>query len=103
MFRTLLLILFLCGLIVLSVVLEYRADAAAYECEQLRAICVPVKPPDCVIPDCQVMRPLLRVSCERAWREHLMKTRVRSPQPMCFVFREDKNLIHTAIRDLIEM
>lgn len=93
MFRTFLLILFLCGLTVLSVVLEYRASAAGSECGfPPRAICVPdVKPPDCVIPDCEVLRPLLRVSCERAWREPLMKTRVRSPQRFpCFVFEDDK-------------
>ena len=89
MFRTLLLILFLCVLTAFSVVLEYRARAATYTCSP-RGTCVRVKPPDCVIPDCQVMRPLLRVSCERAWREHLMKTGVRSPQLPCFVFEDDK-------------
>ena len=62
MFRKILLILFLCGLTLFSVVLEYRASAAFSVCEQPRSICVSVKPPMCELPDCEVMRPLLRRS-----------------------------------------
>lgn len=86
MLRILFLILFLCGLTIVSVSLEYRASAAGAACEfPLRAICVPdVKPPDCEIPDCEVLPPVRR-SCEHASRAYLMKTGVRSPQLMCFV------------------
>ena len=59
---TFLLILLLCGLTLFSVVLEYRASAAFSVCEQPGAICVGVKPPMCEIPDCEVLRPLLRRS-----------------------------------------
>lgn len=103
MFRTVLLLLFFCGLTVLSVVLEYKASAATYECQPLRVCmpaaplpcntlpCVPdVTPPDCPRPDCDVERPLLRRSCAHAWRAPLMKTGVRHPQLPCFIFREDK-------------
>ena len=103
MFRTFLFILFLCGLTAVSVVFEYKASAAAYTC-QPQCVCQPaspppcqpmlclpsVQPPDCPRPDCEgVQHPLLRRSCAQMWREHLMKTGVRSPQLPCFVFRDD--------------
>ena len=67
MFRTFLLILFLCGLTVLSGYLEYRARAEPYSCPSLPRVCVP----DVKIPNCEVAPPLLR-SCER----------MKSPQPL---------------------
>lgn len=86
MFRTFLLMLFLCGLTLFSVVLEYRASAVGSVCEQPRDLCIPVKPPMCVIPDCEVSCPLLRRSCAQAWREHFIENPViRSPQSLCFV------------------
>ena len=101
MFRSLLLILFLCGLTAFSVVLKYQASAATYECQPLRVcqpaspppcqpmLCLPsVQPPDCPRPDCErVQHPLLRRSCAQMWREHLMKTGVRSPQLSCLFFK----------------
>ena len=60
MFRMFLLILFLCGLTVLSGYLEYRARAERYICPSQPRVCVPdVKP-----PNCEVAPPLPR-SCER--------------------------------------
>ncbi|RKU09497.1 hypothetical protein C6503_21305 [Candidatus Poribacteria bacterium] len=73
MFRSFLLILFLCGLTVVSVVLEYKASAETFACPPTR-VCLPkapppcetlpcvldVKPPDCEPLDCDVSRPLLR-------------------------------------------
>ena len=44
--RKILLILFLCGLVALSVVLEYRARAETSTCSP-RGLCIPVQPPDC--------------------------------------------------------
>jgi len=93
-----LLILFLCGLVGFSVVLEYRASAAVRECphpkRQPRGECLPVIPPPCerpeVLPDCSVLRPLLRVSCAHAWRERLIGDVIRSPQSLCVVFERDK-------------
>ncbi len=62
--RKILWIVLLCGLVAVSVVLEYRASAAMSACEQPRTICIPdVKPPDCQPLDCDVVRPLLR-RCE---------------------------------------
>lgn len=91
MLRKILLIFLCCGLTVASVVVEYHASAAGAVCEQPRAICVPdVKPPVCEKPDCQVMRPLLRVSCAPAWWEHFRETVRRSPQLPCFVFETDQ-------------
>ena len=85
-----LLILFLCGLVGVSVVLEYRASAETYQCSP-RGLCVPeVKPPDCVRPDCEVERPLLRSSCAPAWRKTLIERVIRCPQRLCFVFESDK-------------
>ena len=46
MFRTFLLILFLCGLTAISVVLSYKASAATYECQPAR-VCLPEAPPPC--------------------------------------------------------
>ena len=85
MFRKILLIFLFCGLIALSVVLEYRANAAGAVCEQPRDLCVPVKLLMCVTPDCEVMPPLLRRSCAQAWRRHLIANPLRSPQRPCFV------------------
>ena len=51
MLRNILLILFLCGLTFLSVVLAYRASAEMSPCSP-RGLCVPVQPPECVLPDC---------------------------------------------------
>ena len=51
MLRNILLILFLCGLTVFSVILAYRARAEPSPCSP-RGRCVPVQPPDCVGPDC---------------------------------------------------
>ena len=88
-------ILFLCGLFGFSLVLEYRGSAATSECPDppLRP-CPRVTPPPCerpdVLPDCSVVRPLLRVSCEHAWRKHLIGETIRSPQSLCFVFEDDK-------------
>ena len=53
MFRTLILIFLFCGLMVLSVVLEYRATAETYRCPSPRGLCVPVDPPACEISDCE--------------------------------------------------
>ena len=53
MFRTLILIFLFCGLMVLSVVLEYRATAGSYTCPSPRGLCVPVDPPACEISDCE--------------------------------------------------
>ena len=91
-------LLFLCGLVAFSVVLEYRGSAAVRECPVLplqpRRPCPRVTPPPCerpdVLPDCSVVRPLLRVSCEHAWREHLIGETIRNPQSLCFVFEDDK-------------
>ena len=78
------LIIFLCGLVVLSVVLEYRASAETYQCSP-RGLCVPVQPPDCVKPDCEVLRLLLRISCKHRWRQHLIGDAIRCPQSLFFV------------------
>jgi len=73
MFRKIFLIFLFCGLTVLSVVLEYRATAATSTCPGFpRGLCVPVEPPDCKPSTCEVERPLLHRSCDRAWREHLI-------------------------------
>ena len=98
MFRSFLLILFLCGLTAVSVVLAYKASAAPFECPPVCVClletpppcetlpCVPdVKPPDCEPLDCDVSRPLLRRACAHAWRKHLRETVRRSPPPLCFV------------------
>ena len=71
MFRTFLLMLFLCGLTVLSVVLSYRARAETSICPS------PSRPRVCVpeIPKCEVL-PVPR-ACEP----------MRSPQPLSL---EDK-------------
>ena len=99
MFRTFLLMLFLCGLTAVSVVLSYRASAEPFACH-VAPICLPeaplgcqtiaclpeVQPPECEVPDCAVLRPLLRRSCAQMWREHLRDTVRRSPQRFpCFV------------------
>lgn len=84
MFRKILLIFLFCGLIALSVILEYRASAETYVCPSPRGPCIIVKPPDCVIPDCEVSRPLLRW-CEHQWREPLIGNAIRCPQRLCFV------------------
>lgn len=63
MSRKILLIVLLCGLVAVSVVWEYRARAAMSECSP-RSPCLPdVKPPVCEIPECEVVRPLVR-RCE---------------------------------------
>ncbi|MYA71881.1 hypothetical protein F4009_22200 [Candidatus Poribacteria bacterium] len=98
MFRSFLLILFLCGLTAVSVVLEYKASAETFACPPTRVClpkapppcetlpCVPdVKPPDCEPLNCDVSRPLLRRACAHAWRKHLRETVRRSPPPLCFV------------------
>ena len=85
MFRKILLIFLFCGLMILSVALEYRATAGASTCPSPRGPCVPMEPPACERPDCEVVRPLLCVSCEHAWREHLIGETIRSPQSLCFV------------------
>ena len=90
MFRTLILIFLFCGLTVLSLVLEYRATAGTYTCPSPRGPCVPVEPPDCKPSTCEVERPLLHRSCDRAWREHLIGDVIRCPQRLCFVFEDDK-------------
>lgn len=55
MIRKILLILLLCGLTILSVVLDNRASAVSYECSQ-RRVCVPdVKPPECGQSTCDLM------------------------------------------------
>ncbi|MYA69390.1 hypothetical protein F4009_00005 [Candidatus Poribacteria bacterium] len=61
MFRTFLLILFLCGLTAVSVVTEYRARAETSLCPSPR-VCVPeVKIPDCeVAPRPRACEPLKR-------------------------------------------
>ena len=51
MFRTFLLILFLCGLTLFSVVLEYRARAETFACQPVRVCRVPTAPP-CAEPAC---------------------------------------------------
>ena len=87
--------LFLCGLFGFSFFLEYRGSAATSECPDppLRP-CPRVTPPPCerpdVLPDCSVVRPLLRVSCEHARRKHLIGETIRSPQSLCFVLKRDK-------------
>ena len=70
MFRTFLLMLFLCGLTILSGYLEYRARAETSLCPSpsLPRVCVP----DVKIPNCEVAPPLLR-SCEFP---------MKSPQPL---------------------
>ena len=85
MFRKILLIFLFCGPIVLSVVLEYRATAGTSICPSPRGLCVPVEPPDCKLPTCEVERPLLHRSYDRTWRQHLIGNVIRCPQPMCFV------------------
>ena len=67
MFRTFLLILFLCGLTVLSGYLEHRARAETYSCPSLPRVCVP----DVKIPNCEVAPPLPR-ACKP----------MKSPQPL---------------------
>ena len=58
-------IVLLCGLFAVSVVLQYRETAAVLSTCSPRTLCVPdVKPPDCVVPDCDVVRPLLHRACE---------------------------------------
>ena len=84
-----LLILFLCGLVVLSVVLEYRASAETPTCSP-RGLCLRVQPPDCVKPDCEVLRPLLHRSCEHRWQQPLIGDTIRCPQSLFFVFDDDK-------------
>ena len=90
MFRKILLIFLFCGLTVLSVVLEYRATAGTSTCPSPRGLCVPMEPPDCKLPTCEVVRPLLHRSYDRAWREHLIGDAIRCPQRLCFVFEDDK-------------
>lgn len=91
MFRPLFLIFFLCGLIVLSVCLAYRASAEADRCSVPIGVCLPeVKLPVCERPDCEVERPLLRSSCAPAWRKPLIADAIRCPQRLCFVFEDDK-------------
>ena len=85
MFRKILLIFLFCGLTVLSVALEYRASAGTSTCPSPRGLCVPVEPPDCKLPTCEAVRPLLHRSCDRAWREHLIGDVIRCPQRLCFV------------------
>ena len=87
--RKILLILFLCGLVALSVVLEYRARAETSTCSP-RGLCIPIKPPDCVKPDGDVTRPLVHRSCEHAWRDYLIGDAIRCPQRLCFVCEKDK-------------
>ena len=89
MLRILFLIFFLCGLTIVLISLGYRASAETSTCSP-RGLCVPVKPPDCVKPDCDVTRPLLRVSCAHAWRERLIGDVIRSPQSLYVVFERDK-------------
>lgn len=64
MFRAFLLMLVLCGLTILSVVLEYRARAETYTCPSppLPRVCLPeVKIPDCeVAPRPRACEPLKR-------------------------------------------
>ena len=103
MFRTFLLILFLSGLTIVSVVLSYKASAETFACPPVHMClpkapppceplpCVPdVKPPDCEPLDCDVSRPLLRRTCAHAWREHLISDAMRNPQPDLFCRCEDR-------------
>ena len=80
MFRKILLIFLFCGLTVLSVVLEYRASAGPFTCSSPRGLCVPVKPPDCVLPDCDVVRPLLHASCKHTGQPSLIADTIQNPQ-----------------------
>ena len=103
MFRTLILIFLFCGLMVLSVVLEYRATAGTSTCPLPRGPCVPVKPPDCKPSTCEVARPLLHGSCAQAWREPLIGDIIRSPHRLCFVFEDDKlsTVARVSTRDIL--
>lgn len=105
MFRKILLILFISGLTVLSVLLEYRASADMSECQPPR-VCLPeaprlcetlrclpeVTPPACEMPVCEAApHPLHRQSqkCLRLWHE-VSKTVSARPHFLCFLFPEDK-------------
>lgn len=56
----------------------------------LRGVCVPdVLPPDSVLPDCEMARPLLR-RCEHAWRDPFIGDAIRCPKSLFFVFEDDK-------------
>ncbi len=59
MFRSLFLIVLLCGVIGVSVVFTYRARAAMSECSARTPCIRDVKP-----PDCERVSPLLQASCE---------------------------------------
>ena len=103
MFRTFLLILFLCGLTALSVLLEYRASAETYACEPQRVClseapppcemmpCLPsMQPPACEMPVCEAApHPLHRQSqqCLRLWHG-VSETVFARPHFPCFLFRE---------------
>ena len=109
MFRTFLLMLFLCGLTSVSVVLSYRASARfPYDCQPVR-VCLPETPPRCeTIPCLPDVRP---PACELpvcSTAPHSLHHRTRTclgslhvgsqqvfPSPSligfpCFLFREDK-------------
>ena len=102
------LILFLCGLVAFSVFLEYRGSAATSECPDppLR-LCLPVTPPPCerpeVLPDCSVVRPLVRGKGEHRWRKHLIGETIRCPQGLCFVYEDDKlnTVARVSTRDIL--
>ena len=89
MFRKILLIFLFCGLTILSLVLEYRATAGTSTCSSPRGLCIPVKPPDCVLPDCDVARPLLR-RCEHRWQQPLIGDTIENSQD-CVLCLEIRN------------
>ena len=51
MFRKILLMLFLCGLTLFSVLTEYRGSAETYAC-QVAEVCLPETPPPCEAIPC---------------------------------------------------
>ena len=80
MFRKILLIFLFCGLMILSVALEYRATAGASTCPSPRGLCVPVEPPACERPDCEVVRPLLHASCKHKGQPLLIVDTIQNSQ-----------------------
>ena len=96
MFRTFLLIFSFCGLTAVSVVLEYKASAEAYECPP-SSVCLPeaplrcetlpngffcVQPPKCEMPVCEVSVPhpsqdIRHISAH--WAQTLMCTPKQKP------------------------
>ena len=76
MFRTFLLMLFLCGLTILSGYLEYRARAETSICPSLPRVCVPeVKIPNCEVAPrpraCEPMKRRQKLSLEAVNKDPL--------------------------------